>query len=148
MKNTGILPALALGAVAGMRTFTAPAALAYKRRQTGSSSKANRRLGVALGVAALAELVGDKLPQIPARISPPSLTGRALSGAYSGALAGGEERGRRIAGALLGALAAVGAAYGMYHLRRFVVARTHLPDAVVAVAEDTAAVALAFKAAA
>jgi uncharacterized membrane protein len=71
---------------------------------------------------------------------------RGVSGAFAGAAVSGRERNDRIKGAVLGGLAAIGAGYGMYYLRAWLVKKTGVPDAVVAVAEDAIAVTLALKA--
>ncbi len=74
--------ALLLGLAVGLRTFSGPAALALRTRPLD----APRRL---LLLAAGGELVADKLPGIPSRLSRRGLRGRLLSSAISGRLAAG-----------------------------------------------------------
>src|SRR5205085_2273003 len=96
------LPAAALlGFASGLRTFTGPAALAHSRRLGGGD-----RVARGLTVAAAGELVGDKLPAVPARTAPGPLAERVVAGALVGHVAAGP------AGAALGAAAAVAGAFG------------------------------------
>jgi uncharacterized membrane protein len=74
--------ALLLGLAVGLRTFSAPAALALRTRPLD----APRRL---LLLAAAGELVADKLPATPSRLSRRGLRGRLLSSAISGRVAAG-----------------------------------------------------------
>ncbi len=145
--------ALAAGAVAGMRTMTAPAVVSYKMMRIRKAEGQDHPTGlsggpvsVGLAIAALGELITDKLPKTPNRTEPPSLIMRGVSGAFAGAAVSGSDRNDRIKGAVLGGLAAIGAGYGMYYLRAWLVKKTGVPDAVVAVAEDAVALTLALKA--
>jgi uncharacterized membrane protein len=141
-----------IGAVAGLRSMLAPAMVGRALENDGAAGHglAGRALaspasGLLLPVLAAAELLADKLPMIPARITPAPLLARAISGAFAAsALAAerGPRRRSRIVPALVGAASAVGAAFAGYHLRRWVRRRSGLPDVVVAVVEDAAAVAL------
>ncbi|SEF79624.1 Uncharacterized membrane protein [Bryocella elongata] len=90
----GVL-AFAIGFTAGLRCFTAPAAIGVAARW-GSLHLANTWLaflGYAwtpwlLTGAAVGEIVNDKLPNTPSRKSPPQFTFRIVSGALSGASVG------------------------------------------------------------
>jgi uncharacterized membrane protein len=140
-----------LGAATGLRTFMAAAWWSGSRpagsRSVTSEAPIDRLLasdGVALGmrVAAAAELVGDKLPFAPDRISPGPLAARAVMGGLLGWTASaGRPRGRAIHCAA-GAGAAVLAAYGGYWARRLIT-EAGAPDLPIAAAEDSIAVALA-----
>ncbi len=101
------------------------------------------RDGRSAGLAALAlgELVADKLPFVPSRTQLPSLVIRGASGAFSASHLARDGEDRRIAGAL-GAIGAIAGAYAFAALRKRVVSATHLPDPLIALAED----ALAFSA--
>jgi uncharacterized membrane protein len=116
--------ALLLGLAAGLRTFSAPAALALRARHLD----APRRLVL---LAAAGELVADKLPSTPSRLSRRGLNGRLLSGALSGQLVAGR------AGALRAAAAALAGAVAGYAFR------TRAPGWRAAVCEDGVALALA-----
>ena len=135
---------LGLGAIAGMRTMSAPALLvAYLRRQ-----ERERVDGVVLRfltsptaewasrLLAAGELAADKVPGIPARIEPEPLFARALSGGTAGYLLSmvhGRSKGK---GVVLGAAAAVGSAFAAYHARRALVESLSVPDPAVAILED------------
>jgi hypothetical protein len=130
---------LGLAAVAGLRCTLGPAFAG--RRGAGPGL---RRLGYA---CALAELVGDKLPSVPARTRPLGLVARAISGA----LVVSSRRGRRVAasGLILGAATAVAAAFvgqrGRLALTRLLGGGA-LANAFAGVIEDAAAIALARRA--
>lgn len=94
-----------------------------------------------LPLLALGELIGDKLPAAPPRTAPPALIARAVAGGFAGSAFAQDER-ERIATIALGALGAVAAAFLALRLRTEAVRRTGLPDPVVAVGEDIAALAL------
>ena len=130
---------LVMGALCGMRSIM-PAALVSHRLEEQTHGEGNccglgtpAVTGVLTGLAAL-EVVGDKTPWIGPRISPVPLIGRASTGAWVGASLAKDADVSPITGALLGAMASVGAAYGMYHLRKRL--DEELPDAAVGVAED------------
>lgn len=87
-----ILLALAIGIVAGLRTMTAPAAVSIAAAtgaiHLGSGPFAflgYRYAPWIVAVAALGELVVDKLPSTPSRKTPPGFIARIVSGAVSGA---------------------------------------------------------------
>ncbi len=153
LKRANPTWALAAGAVAGMRTMTAPAVVSYKMMrinkaegQEHASGLSGGRVSATLALAALGELVADKLPKTPNRTVPQALVMHGLSGAFAGAAVSGRGSDARIRGAVLGGLAAIGAAYGMYYLRAWLVKRSGIPDAVVALGEDAIAITLAWKA--
>jgi uncharacterized membrane protein len=116
--------ALLLGLAAGLRTFSAPAALALRTRPLAAP-------GRALLVAAAGELVADKLPCMPSRLATRGLAARLLSGAVSGQLVAGP------AGAVCAASAALAAAVAGH------TARGRSPGWAAAVCEDGVAIALA-----
>jgi uncharacterized membrane protein len=83
---------LAIGFVAGLRSMTAPAAVAWGARLgwLRLSGTPLAFLGTApaayiLGVLMVAELVADKLPFTPSRTRPGPFAGRIISGALAGA---------------------------------------------------------------
>lgn len=102
-----------IGVLAGLRSMTAPAAVSWAARlgrlHVGSSWLAF--LGYTwtpwiLSIAAIGELVVDKLPATPSRKLPPSFIFRIISGAFSGA-AIGVSRDSLWVGMLGGAIGAV-----------------------------------------
>jgi uncharacterized membrane protein len=111
-----LLAAFLLGVVAGLRTFTAPAVLWLMRHTS--------LLAYLFGVAALAEYVGDLLPNVPARTSLFPLLARMASGALCGWALNWSAGGWTIAAAAVaGALGAVAGAYGGLALRSRGIAR-------------------------
>ena len=140
--------AAALGWVAGMRSATPPALLARAfgqrsvvqhlrdRRRQPARALAARRAAPLLAVAALGEMLADKLPIMPDRTSPPVLAGRVVSGAVAGAALAVARRQPLAVPALVGAAGAVVSSYAMMALRRRVGERLAVPDTAVALAED------------
>ena len=122
MRNSPIFKGIGIGIVAGMRTFSAPAItsryLVRQNRHASQSSASNPMasswLGGILTLAAAGELVADKLPSIPSRISPPLLTGRFISGAICGASIYHAEGKPADVGAVIGGLSAIASAYITY----------------------------------
>lgn len=87
--------ALLIGIIAGLRSMTAPAVVSWAARlgwiHLNSSWLAF--LGYSwtpwiLSIAAIGELIADKLPSTPSRKMPPSFAFRIVSGAVSGAAIG------------------------------------------------------------
>jgi uncharacterized membrane protein len=133
--------AFAIGVVAGLRSFTAPAAVCWAAHLgwlhlTGSrlaflGSTAAVWISTAL---ALTELVLDKLSWIGARTKPGPLIDRLIMGALSGAALGSTW------GAISGAAGALVGTYGGYYARHWIVANLKVPDIAVALVEDALAV--------
>ena len=135
---------LGMGAVAGLRTMAAPAALSRAvsegriegLEETPFSFLGSSRVSRVLRMLEIGELVVDKLPATPSRSSPPPLLGRMASGALVGAaLFASEDRGRAVGGAL-GAAAALASAYVGESLRVRTAQRLGVPDPIVALLED------------
>jgi uncharacterized membrane protein len=97
-----------------------------------------------MALMAAGEMIADKLPFIPKRTSLFPLVARAASGALSGTAFAKARRRSVVLGALIGSLAAVGASYGAYKLRKTASDKLHLPDPIVAVAEDALVAACGF----
>lgn len=113
-----------------MRTFSGPGLLAVRGRISG-------RPRAAVLLAEAGEIVADKLPAATNRTETPALAGRIVAGAYTGRAVAGP------AGIAAGCLAAGFGTFATFRLRKLVVDRTGLPDPVVALAEDAAALAIA-----
>jgi uncharacterized membrane protein len=129
-------PALRLAAATGMRSAFGPAALA--RARGGRAA----RLWTAL---AAGELVADKLPFTPSRLSWPVQVERALAGAWVGYAA---RSSRRWLGAIGGALTSMAVAAAASRARVELQRRFAVPYAASGLAEDAIAWGLAFRAAA
>ncbi|HEU4578754.1 MAG TPA: hypothetical protein VFS67_10905 [Polyangiaceae bacterium] len=146
--------ALAWGALCGLRSMSGPVLADHRPRRfaRGPLQRQLARPAVArtLQALAVAELIADKLPFVPARIQLPSLIARATSGAVTALAAPPRRRWRRarlideLAPALVAALAAVASAGAAYSLRRALTRRLRLPTFVGGLLED----ALLFAAAA
>ena len=138
-----------IGAVAGMRSLSAPALVAgrYSGRSNSLPAKAlglleNGTLRTSLNLLAAGELIGDKLPFAPARTEFAPQAFRFVSGAVCGAVIADEADEEPILGALVGGIAAIAACHAAYHIRKAIDERTGLPDAVTAVGEDAIVYAL------
>jgi len=142
--------AAALGAAAGMRTMSAPAALSRRLAGGGAEPEGGLERLLAhpaapwvLGIASAAEHVADKLPGTPDRTDAGPLTARMASGALCGAVVARRAGESAAAGALVGALAAAAATFAAYEIRHALTADAGVPDLPVALAEDFGAVSLA-----
>ena len=140
------LLALLIGVVAGLRTMTAPAAVAWAAR-LGVLHLDGTWLGFlgaawtpwVLSVLALGEYLGDLLPATPSRTTPPQFGARLVSGAACGAamgFSGGGWLGGLVAG-LIGA--AIGTVGGAAARKRLAMAVSRVPAGLV---EDGVAIVL------
>jgi len=146
MKTSTVLAlSAAIGALAGLRTFAAPAVLSQAAKRRYGSRRRNRlksfatsRLANSLTSMAASELVYDKLSSTPSRLDAVPLAARLVSGALCGAavcFSAGEPIGK---GAVLGGIGAIAGAYAGYHLRQRL--DENLPDVAVALIEDAIAI--------
>ncbi|WP_073854950.1 DUF4126 family protein [Pontibacter flavimaris] len=153
--KTELYKALAMGALAGMRSLAAPALLSsalQENPQGGLSGTPlaflqNKYVAYALTGLAATELLGDKLPVAPDRIILPSLLMRAGSGAVVGAAIFAGSYKSMTKGALAGASAAVAATYASFYLRKFLSDKTEIADPVLGMLEDTLVLGAGLKAA-
>ena len=145
MPNT-YWKAACLGVIAGMRSMGAPALVSAYLVRTQSPALAESplkwlgtpKVANALRGLALGEIVGDKLPMVPARIAPAPLTARAISGGGSAAALCLAEGKRVEIGAAIGVAAALASSFGFYYLRRWA-GQKGAPDPVLGAAEDALA---------
>ena len=142
---------LALGFLNGLRTLTPAAVLCWGARLHWYSFAHTPFAFLAHPVTlwiftalAIGELIGDKLPQTPARTSPPGLISRIFFGAGSGAALTALAAAPLLLGAVVGATGAVVGAYLGYLVRRALTVRAGLPDLPIALLEDAIAVGGAF----
>jgi uncharacterized membrane protein len=140
-------PALALGigVVAGLRTLTAPAVLAWAAKRKlirfGSSPVVTVISGAAsnrITDFAVSELIADKLPFTPSRLKAAPLAARIVSGAVCGATIYGVVKRPVKEGAVLGGLGAIAGAFAGYHTRKRL--RRNMPDLGAALLEDALAI--------
>ena len=139
--------AFAIGVAAGLRSMTAPAAVAWAARLgqlrlegTPLSFLASPVAAYVLSALALGELVGDKLPKTPSRTRPGPFVGRILAGGLAGAALTAGAGGSLGLGAVLGAIGAVAGTLGGYQARSRLVRALNVPDYAVALAEDVVAI--------
>ncbi|TGE23130.1 DUF4126 family protein [Hymenobacter metallicola] len=141
---TPLWQTLSLGTLAGLRSLTPLAFLSnsFSKHQSEALKASPFRLlqsgAAATGLKALAagEMVADKVPGMPDRITPTALLGRSLSGALMGAMVYTSKRRSWLGGGLLGGLAAVAGTYGSFYLRQRLGKQTKLPDLLWALVED------------
>jgi uncharacterized membrane protein len=148
-----VLLALLIGVVAGLRSLTAPAVVAWAAApavlgwidlsHTWASWLGNTITVVILTILAIGELVTDKLPKTPPRTSPPAFGARLVMGGLAGAALGAWPHwtftalGAGVIGAVLGTL-------GGYQARKRLVAARNGQDLPIALLEDAVAILGAF----
>ncbi len=142
-----LLVAFCLGGLTGLRSFTPITVLVWVLHLhqvmiLGSSFYFLHKLApvIILTILALGELIADKLPFMPSRLSPPGLIGRIVMGALCGIVAGqawGASWQTSAAAGILGAL--IGAVAG-YEVRKGWVHALHWHDLPVALIEDAVAI--------
>jgi uncharacterized membrane protein len=145
------LLAFAIGVIAGLRSMTAPAAVAWAARlgwlhldDTRLAFLGSAAAAYVLTALMLGELVADKLARTPSRTQPGPFIGRIVAGGLSGAALSAGTGGSLAPGAVLGAIGAVAGTLGGYLARRRLVRALAVPDYVVALGEDIVAIGGAF----
>jgi uncharacterized membrane protein len=148
MPVTVLFLCFLIGCVTGLRSLTAPAAVCWGAH-LGWLHFAGTRLAflqhrttlIIFTLLALVELIADKLPNTPARTAPLGLTARVLVGGFCGAALSLSAGGGVVVAAIVGVLGALAGTFGGYNIRHALVAKAHLPDFAVALAEDAVAIA-------
>ena len=142
---------LGIGFVAGLRTFTAPAALCWAAHlnqvmfsRTPVAFMGSKTALVIFSLLAVGEYVGDLLPKTPSRIAPGPLIARIISGAFCGFCLFSTAFPSGLLGAVLGGTGALIGAFAGYHTRKKLVAKLEVKDAVIAISEDLFAIGLAY----
>ena len=140
--------AFGIGIVAGLRSLTAPAVVAWAAHLNwlnllGSplAFMASTAAAVIFSVLALGELIADKLPMTGKRTAPAPLVAHIITGGLCGACLCAAAGRALPAGTLLGGIGGVAGAFIGYSIRRRL--NLHIKDLVVAVCEDVVAVGLA-----
>jgi uncharacterized membrane protein len=140
--------AFGIGIVAGLRSLTAPAVVAWAAHLSWLNLHASPLAFIGstsavaiLSVLAIGELVADKLPMIPKRTAPAPLLARVVTGGLCGACVCAAVGKSLLAGTLLGGIGGVIGAFLGYGIRRRL--DLHIKDLVVAICEDVVAVGLA-----
>jgi uncharacterized membrane protein len=142
--------ALGIGVVAGLRSFTAPAAVSWAARLgwidlNGPLSFLGSTIAVVgLSLLAVAEYVADLHPKTPNRTSPGPLLGRIVMGGISAAALTEASDRSALAGALLGGAGGLVGAFVGYQARTRLAGALKGKDTLVALCEDLVAIGLAF----
>lgn len=142
-----VLLAVALGMCAGLRSLVAPTALAWAAQFAFPGLKdtpfwffASPIAAYVLAALACAELVGDKLPFTPSRLTAAPLATRVVMGLVCGSALFAATHRSMVIGGLAGAIGAGAGAYLGYYVRHALVAKGKIPDFLVALAEDAVAI--------
>ncbi|HEY5349271.1 MAG TPA: hypothetical protein VIJ64_06055 [Candidatus Lustribacter sp.] len=135
MTAERLLRSFTVGAATGLRTTAGPAS-AFAAR-SGNWNWAFR-------IAALGELIADKLPSTPARTMPLGLAARAIAGGVAGASLADAAGDRWIAAACAVSGAMLTAYAGVAYRRE--TAKRNMSPFIAALLEDGAAIALAWAA--
>ncbi len=142
--------AFLIGVAAGLRAMTAPAAVCWAARLGWLKLQGTPLafLGAAVTpwiftIAAIGELINDKLPKTPSRKVPPQFIARIVMGALCGA-AIGATAGALAVGLIVGAIGAVVGTLGGAELRGRLVRASGGKDLPIALLEDAIAIALSF----
>ena len=141
--------AFSVGVVAGLRSMTAPAVIAWAVHlgwiNLAGSHVAFMSSPWAVGIftlGAIGEFVADLLPNTPSRTAAAGLIARIVTGSLSGACMGVARSASPWAAALLGALGALAGAFGGYQVRVSLVRALKVPDFAIAIPEDLVAIGL------
>ena len=147
MNSTVLLLAFLIGAIAGLRTMTAPAVVAWAANRhwlnlhnsplafTGSTAAV-----AVLTLLALGELVIDKLPSTPSRTRLLGLICRSVTGGVSGAAVAASGGQSIVPGVVLGVAGAITGAFVGYEVRKRLVRSLDVPDFIIALLEDAVAI--------
>jgi uncharacterized membrane protein len=140
--------AFLIGVVAGLRSVTAPAVVAWAAyrnwlhlQNTPLAFMGSTAAVVIFTLLAIVELVADKLPATPSRTKPPGLIGRIVLGGLSGAAVAASGTQSIAFGATLGVAGGVVGAFAGYEARTRLVRALKVPDFAVAFLEDAVAIA-------
>ena len=144
--------ALGIGFVAGLRSLTPPAVVAWAAH-LGWLNLNNTPLAfmgsivavVIFSLLALFELFVDLQPSTPKRTALVPLVARIVTGAFCGACIhyATSNQGWML-GAILGAIGGIIGAFAGYEIRRRLVAALNIKDVFIALLEDGVAIGLAF----
>jgi uncharacterized membrane protein len=143
-----VLLAFLIGGVSGLRTFTAPAAVAWGAHRnwlflhgTILAFMGSAAAVIIFILLALFELVMDKLPSTPSRLKPRGLVLRIVSGALCGACVAVAGAQSMLLGAVVGVAGAIAGAFAGNKIRASLVKALKVPDFVIALLEDAVAIA-------
>jgi uncharacterized membrane protein len=141
-----LLLAFLIGVIAGLRSLTAPAAVAWAGYGRGILTHTSFHFmgtfaaAIIFTVLAVVELVTDQLPSTPSRLKPPGLIARIITGGLSGLCLAAADSQSIALGAVLGAVGGVVGAFVGYHARRGLVKGLKVKDFPIALLEDAVAI--------
>ena len=142
-----LLLAFLLGVVAGLRSLTAPALLAWAAHRnwlnvhnTPFSFMASTAAMIIFVLLAVAELIADQLPSTPSRTAPPGLIARIVTGGLCGAGIAAAGTQSLVLGVILGVVGALIGTFGGYQVRTRLVKALKVSDLVIATLEDVVAI--------
>ena len=141
--NYALAFAFGIGFVAGLRSLTPPAVVAWAAH-FGWLNLNNSPLAfmgsiitvVIFSLLAVFELIGDLRPSTSKRTAPVPLTARIFTGGLCGACICAAGNQPMIIGAILGAIGGLIGAFAGYEVRRKLVAALKIKDIFIAVLED------------
>jgi uncharacterized membrane protein len=143
-----LLLAFLIGVIAGLRSLTAPAVVAWAAHlnwlnlhNTPLSFLGLTAAVPLFTVLAVIELVTDKLPSTPSRTKPPGIIARLVLGGLSGAAVAVAGTQSIAFGAVLGVAGSIAGAFGGYEVRTRLVKALKVPDLVIALLEDVVTIA-------
>ena len=149
MTLTAIVLALGIGFVAGLRSLTAPAMVAWAaylgwiHLQDSPLAFMGSKWAVGIfTILAVGELVADQLPKTPPRTAPPGLIARIVLGGLSGASLVVAAGASIWLGAVIGIVGGLIGTFGGYQARTGLVRALHVPDLAIAFPEDIVAIGL------
>jgi uncharacterized membrane protein len=145
------ISAALLGVVAGMRSMMPLAALAITMSRRPELVPAiapirwfaMRAVAIVLSLAAIGEIIVDKLPRTPNRTALAPFLGRVISGGITGAAVVQLGHINAWIGAGLGVAGAIIGTFGAFHARRWLGKTTGIRDPYIGALEDAIAIAIA-----
>jgi uncharacterized membrane protein len=144
-----LLLAFGIGVVAGLRSLTAPAAVAWAAHLGwinlhGSpvAFMGSKWAVTIFTLLALFEFVADQLPKAPSRTAAIGLSARIATGGLTGACLGVAGGAALWLGVLAGTAGGIAGTYGGYHARVGLVRSLRVPDFAIAIPEDLVAIGL------
>ena len=145
--SSSVVPAFLIGAIAGLRSMTAPAMVSWGARLgwlhlegTPLAFLGSPITSYIFTALALGELVADKLPTTPSRKTLAPFVGRIGTGALSGAAIGAASGGL-LGGLIAGALGGAAGTLGGSEFRSRLVKAIGGRDLPIAILEDVIAIA-------
>lgn len=129
-----------LGFVTGLRSMTPTALLAW------TSEKPSLVLKAVMGFLAVGEIIGDKLPMTPSRLTSRPFVGRIVFGALAGALVSRRFNQPLVQGAIRGTIGAVVGSFVGYGYRSLATQGLDIPNVLAAIAEDGVAITVGLRA--